>query len=89
MIFGDIRVLIDNGTGKSRKVIDITSSTVPNIPKQALIGLHAFSGNDYVSSFFRKGKFAFWKAMLKAMLKSSLNYLLNWESLLTYRVPVR
>ena len=64
--FGDIPVLVDNGTGKSRKVIDITSSTLPNIEKQALIGLHAFLGNDYVSRFFRKGKIAFWKApMLK------------------------
>ena len=63
---GDIHVLVDNGTGKSRKVIDIgTSPTLPNIQKQALIGLHAFSGNYYVSSFFRKGKIAFWKAMLK------------------------
>ena len=63
--FGDIHILVDNGTGKSRKVIDITSSTLPNIQKQALIGLHAVSGNDYVSSFFRKGRIAFWKAMLK------------------------
>ena len=62
--FGDIHILVDNGTGKSRKVIDITSPTLPNIQKQALIGLHAFSGNDYVS-FFRKGKISFWKAMLK------------------------
>ena len=63
--FGDIRILVDNGTWKNRKVIDITSSTLPNIQKQVLIGLHAFSGNDYVSWFFRKEKIAFWKAMLK------------------------
>ena len=37
--FGDIRVLVDNRTGKSRKVIDITSSTLPNIQKQALISI--------------------------------------------------
>ena len=37
--FGDIRVLVVNGTGKSRKVIDITSFTLPNMQKQALIGL--------------------------------------------------
>jgi hypothetical protein len=63
--FGDIRVFVDNVTGKSRKVIDISSSTLPSNQKQAMIGLHAFSGNDYVSSSFRKGKIAFWKAMLK------------------------
>ena len=26
--------------------------------------MHAFSGNDYVSSFFRKGKIAVWKKIL-------------------------
>ena len=28
--------------------------------KQALLGVHAFTGNDYVSSFMRKGKKACW-----------------------------
>lgn len=60
-----VKVLIDNGTGKARKIIDVTSSTLDLEKRKALIGLHAFSGNDYVSSFFRKGKKAFWKAMLK------------------------
>ena len=27
--------------------------------------MHAFSGNDYVSSFFRKGKLLIWKLLLK------------------------
>ena len=47
------------GTGKSRKVVDITSSTLPDVQKEALIGVHAFSGNDYISSFCRKGKMGF------------------------------
>ena len=42
---------------------DGVHSTVLDNPP--LIGLHAFSGNDYVSAFFCKGKCAFWKAMLK------------------------
>ncbi len=33
--------------------------------KKALVWLHAFSGNDYLSSFFRKGKSLCWKALLK------------------------
>ena len=33
--------------------------------RQALSGIHAFSGNDYVSSFFRKGKQLFWKKLLE------------------------
>ena len=59
--FDEVRVLVDNGTGKSR----ISSSTLPKVQRQARVGTHAFSGNDYDSSFFRKGKIAFWKAMLK------------------------
>ena len=31
--------------------------------KQALIGFHSFTGNDYTSSFFRKGKVACWKVI--------------------------
>ena len=63
--FGDITIYVDNGTGKNRKIINVTSSELSAREKIALIGLHAFSGNDYVSAFFRKGKCAFWKAMLK------------------------
>ena len=63
--FGGVKVLIDNGTGKHRKIIDATSSALDTEKKKALVGLHAFSGNDYVSSFFRKGMKAFWKVMLK------------------------
>ena len=63
--FGGVRVLIDNRTGKGRKIVDVTSSTLDLDKKKALIGMHAFSGNDYVSSFFKKGKVAVWKTMLK------------------------
>lgn len=31
--------------------------------RQALIGFHALTGNDYVSSFFRKGKETCWEVM--------------------------
>ena len=61
--FDGTRIYVDNGVGKQRKILDITSSTLGIQKKKALLGLHAFSGNDYVSSFFRKGKQAFWKAM--------------------------
>ena len=57
--FAGVQVLIDNGTGLNRKIVNVTSSTLDIEKKRALIGLHAFSGNDYVSSFFRKGKIAF------------------------------
>ena len=45
--------------------VDVTLSTLDHEKRKALIGLHAFSGN-YFSSFFRKGKIAVWKAMLKS-----------------------
>ena len=63
--FAGVQVLIDNGTGLNRKIVNVTSSTLDIEKKRALIGLHAFSGNDYVSSFFRKGKIAFWRQMTK------------------------
>ena len=61
----DKKVFIDNGTGKNRKIIEVTSSQLSAEEKKALVGIHAFSGNDYVPSFFRKGKSAFWKLALK------------------------
>ena len=49
-------VLIDNGTGKSRKIFDATSSTLNENKRNALLGLHTFSSNDYVSGFFKARK---------------------------------
>ena len=46
-----IHILIDNGNGKSRKILDINSSGLSLTERQALAGIHSFSGNDYVSSF--------------------------------------
>ena len=60
-----ICVLIDNGTGNARKIIDIHSARLSTDQRRALTGMHAFSGNDYVSSFFRIGKTQVWKKILK------------------------
>ena len=54
--FRDTKVFTDNGTGKNRKIIEVTSSQLSAEEKKALIGVHAFSGNDYVSSFFSEGQ---------------------------------
>ena len=35
------------------------------IEYQGLSGIHAFSGNDYISSFFEKSEKMFWKTLLK------------------------
>ena len=49
-----IRCLADNGTGKNRKIIYMSTAGLSVLECQALAGIHAFSGNDYISSFFRK-----------------------------------
>ena len=54
--FIDTKVFIDNGTGKNRKIIEVTSSKLSAEEKKALIGVHAFSGNDYVCSFFSEAQ---------------------------------
>ena len=50
----------DNGTGKQSKLLDLQSCDLSHGQKQALLSVHAFTGNDYVSSFMRKGKKACW-----------------------------
>ena len=57
----DLHILIENGTGKGKKLLVLTKCELSLAQKQALLGIHAFTGNDYVSSFFRKGKVQCWK----------------------------
>ena len=59
------KVNIDNGSGKNRKLIWFGGLDLEPKRCEALIGLHAFTGNDYISSFFRKGKDQCWKVMEK------------------------
>ena len=58
--FENKRVLIGNGTSNSRKIIDMNSTNLTQLQRRELTGVHAFSGNDYVSCFFQKGKKKFW-----------------------------
>ena len=58
------RVLLDSGNGDNRKKIWL-DEVAHNDYHHTLIGFHAFTGNDFVSGFFRKGKLACWKTMLK------------------------
>ena len=60
----ETRLLVDNGTGKSRKTILINNFISSVQQQQALIGFHAFTGNDYVSSFLRKTK-KLWQTLVK------------------------
>ena len=50
----------------SRKLIDITTPLLSPIQCLALSGVHAFSGNDYISILFGKGKQTFWKTVIKS-----------------------
>ena len=60
----ETRLLVDNGTGKSRKTVLISNSSFTVQQQQALVGFHAFTGNDYVSSFLRKSK-NLWQKLVK------------------------
>ena len=59
----DADIFIDNGTGSQRKVLEMNCCGLSDEQRNAIIGLHAFSGNDYSSSFFRKVKATCWKKM--------------------------
>ena len=63
--FGAVRIFIDNGTGKSRKIINVRSSTL-KLEKKELSSacMHFLSMTTFPASF-RKDKVAIWKAMLE------------------------
>ena len=56
---------VDNGTGSGRKLLQPSLCELNSEQREALIGYHAFTGNDYVASFFRKGKKTCWKIAKK------------------------
>ena len=59
------RIKFDYGNGTNRKELWLDGISLSYDQRQALIGFHAFTGNDYVSALFRKGKVFCWKTMLK------------------------
>ena len=54
-------IYVDNGTGKSRKMLDVIACKLSEKQRKALLGLHSFSGFDYVSGILRKGEQLCWK----------------------------
>ena len=62
-MFINADIFVDNGTGAQRKTLDISACDPSVEQRKAILGLHSLSGNDYVSSFFRKGKATCWKKM--------------------------
>ena len=59
----NVDIFIDNGSGKNRKILDLQACQLSSLQKKALVGLHAFTGNDYIACFLRKGKQLCWKRM--------------------------
>ena len=56
-------VYIDYGIASSRKGIHLSELNLTNSEKESLLGMHAFSGNGFMSSFFRKSKVHCWEIM--------------------------
>ena len=57
------RVTIIDGRGENRKIFKLSSVEIEDDFIDCLLGFHAFTGNDYVSSFFRKGKKSCYKLL--------------------------
>ena len=75
------RIVLDDGNGENRRQILLADVDLEEDVLSSLIGFHAFTGNDFVSSFFRKGKESCFKAMEKrAKFLSTFTQLGNtWE----------
>ena len=56
-------VSTDNGSGDHRKIILLNELDLSQTRSLALINFHSFTGNDYISSFFKKGKEKYWKVV--------------------------
>ena len=57
----NVDIFIDNRSGKNRKILDLQACQLSSLQKKALVGLHAFTGNDYIACFLCKGKQLCWK----------------------------
>ena len=65
MIGHQDKIYLDYGTGLTRKGLWLSNVVKSESKLKAVIGFHAFTGNDYISSFFRKGKPTCWKILEK------------------------
>ena len=59
------RIYLDYGNGMHRKGLWLSDIDMSDPMKKCMLGFHAFTGNDYISSFFRRGKAACWKVVKK------------------------
>ena len=56
-------IWLDYNTGDHQMILPLSSIDMDPENKSALLGFHALTGNDYVSSFFRRGKEMGWKVV--------------------------
>ena len=57
----NVQIFIDNGSGKNRKLLELNLCDLTDQQKKSLVGMHAFTGNDYASSFLRNRKQLCWR----------------------------
>ena len=57
----NVQIFIDHGSGKNRKFLKLNLCDLTDQQKKSLAGMHACTGNDYVSSFVYKGKQLCWR----------------------------
>ena len=73
------RVILDIHKGKNRRAIKLSDVSLTNDEKAALMSFHSFTGNDYCSAFFGKGKQTSWKIMIKN--RNSYVFFRTWRRL--------
>ena len=85
------RVILGDGHGKSRKKFSISDEDMESDIVDALIRLHNFLGNDYISSFFHKGINICFKAMIPISRFLNMFKTLrgNWEIVANYVTKLR
>ena len=59
------RVYLIDGSGQHRRIVKLKSLVQNSDFREWLIGFHAFTGNDFVSSFFNHGKKIVFEFLLK------------------------
>ena len=57
------RVILDFNKGNYRRLLRLSDIDMTDDEKKCLIGFHAFTGSDYTSTFFRKGKAICWEVL--------------------------
>ena len=75
------KVYFDYGNGKNRKRVWLGAIPLQENEKKALVGFHSFTGNDYFSAIFRKGKKHCWSIMKsnESFLRAFIELGTDWK----------